>query len=99
VKRPREEGVIVYMALVKLVEYEDGDLLEVGVVLQALQNGARRGKSEPGFRSTPVVKADAVAHQLTNRCAALARHMFCGHAGRDPARFQYPNLSLGDRVE
>ncbi len=89
VQRQRQAQVGSQVAFVEFVEQQRADAVEHRVVLEHPGQDALGDHLDAGARGHLVLEADAVAHGLARRFAALPGHERGGAARGDPARLQH----------
>ena len=80
------------MSLVKLVEHDDADVLEIGVAREASREYARGHEPQARRLAALLLEAHAVADFAADAGAPPARHELGGCARGDPARLEHEDL-------
>ena len=78
----------------ELVEEDDADRFEEGIVLQHAEQDAGRYDEDAGLRAALAVKADLIADLVAESSAALHCHAAGGGAGGQAARLQEQDTPL-----
>lgn len=97
-----EEGegeIAIEVTLVELVEDHDPGVFELGVGEDAAGEDAFGEEAEAGAGTTDVVETNLVADGFAKGFAKLRGNAPGGQASREPARFEDPDLAIGEREE
>ena len=81
----------------KLIEDDQGDAVQGGIVEEAPGEDAFRDHLQAGVRGDPAVETDGVAHGPAHGFAALPGHPPGRRHRGDPPGLQHDNLSLAGR--